>query len=68
MRDTDAVRLEYRVVPASAVQETADVMRARLAEVGLEDARVSMTASAGLTIDAPADENVTGGLPASPVP
>lgn len=52
---SEPVRLEYRVVPASAAEETAEVMRTRLAAVGLEDARVSVTASAGLTIDAPAE-------------
>jgi preprotein translocase subunit SecD len=54
-RTTGAVRLPYRVEPsgAAAAEEAAQVMRARLAAAGIEDAHVSAS-SAGLAISAPA--------------
>jgi len=51
----DAVRISYRVEPPSiaTAEQTADVMRARLATAGI-DADVSVSQDAGLTISAPA--------------
>src|SRR3712207_1310726 len=53
---TDTLRLSYRVEPsgAAAAEQTAQVMRARLAAAGIADARVSVSSSASLTITAPA--------------
>jgi preprotein translocase subunit SecD len=53
---TDTLRLGYRVEPsgAAAAEQTAQAVRARLAAAGIDDARVSVSSSASLTIIAPA--------------
>jgi preprotein translocase subunit SecD len=55
-RSSDPVRLSYRVEPAgaAAAEQTAQVMRARLAAAGIDGADVSVPSGASLTITAPA--------------
>jgi len=56
-RAADGASLTYRVAPASAAaaEQTAKVMRARLAAMGIDDAHVSVSAGgASLTVAAPA--------------
>ena len=50
----EAVALTYRVAPAAAAGQTADVLRARLSAAGVQDAAVTVGDDASLTISAPA--------------
>jgi hypothetical protein len=50
----DAVQITYRVDPPAAAERTAQLMRDRLAGAGIDDAHVSITSGASLTIVAPA--------------